>query len=213
MYTLYWGTRTSAFIPDAILAETGQPVTRIEVQRTDGRVDDPEFETMSPMKQIPVLKFPDGSAVNESLAISLALIERHPDHPLLPPVGSSARAEAYRWLMHMYCNVYECDLRYSYADRYTTAPDGVDGVKAAAAERWDRAFAVIEAAASDDEWFSGHLFTLIDICIAPMVCWHYDTEGLLARHPKIAAICKRVRDRPALRPLFTLYRLPELGGL
>ncbi|MCG8686697.1 MAG: glutathione S-transferase family protein [Desulfobacterales bacterium] len=213
MYTLYWGTRTGAFIPDAILAEMGQPITRIKVKRTDGRVDDPAFEAISPMKQIPVLLFPDGSAVSESLAIALALVERLLDPPLLPPVGSSARAEAYRWLMHMYFNVYESDLRYSYADRYTTASDGVEGVKAAAVERWDRAFAVIEEAASDEEWFSGHQFSLIDICIAPMVCWHYDTEGLLARHPKLAEICKRVRDRPALKPLFTLYRLPELDGL
>ena len=66
MYTLYWGTRTGAFIPDAILAEMGQPVTRIKVKRTDGRVDDPAFEAISPMKQIPChigeccLSFADG---------------------------------------------------------------------------------------------------------------------------------------------------------
>ncbi len=213
MYTLYWSRRTGAFIPDAVLAETGQPVTRIEVKRTNGRVDDPAFEALSPMKQIPALVLPDNTVLSESLAMTLSLVERHPDPPLLPPIASSARAEAYRWLMHMYINVYECDLRHSYTDRYTADPDGINGVRAAAEERWDRAFAVLEDAAVADLWFFGHAFTLVDICLAPMVCWHYDTAGLLARSPKIASVCAAVRKREKLAPLFEMYGMTELDDL
>ena len=132
MYTLYWAKRTSAIAPDAVLSEAGVDFTRHEVKRTDGRVDDPAFENISPMKQIPALVLPGGAVLCESAAIALTLAERHPEAGMLPPAGSDERALVYRWLMHIVCNIYESDLRHSYADRYTTDPDGVAGVKAAA---------------------------------------------------------------------------------
>jgi glutathione S-transferase len=213
MYTLYWGKRTSAIAPDAVLSEAGVDFTRHEVKRTDGRVDDPAFEKISPMKQIPALVLPGGTVLCESVAIALTLAERYPEAGMLPPAGSDERALVYRWLMHIVCNIYESDLRHSYADRYTTDPDGVAGVRAAAEERWDRAFRVIEDAIGDDPWFLGAQFTLADVYLAATVCWHYDSPALLARSPNIARVCSNVRKRDKTGPLFELYEMPELDGL
>lgn len=213
-YTLYWSERTAAIIADACLAEIGADVTRIRVKRTSGRVDDPDFEAISPMKQIPALVLPDGTALCESLAIALTLAERHPEAALLPPVGATERGLAYRWLMHIVCNIYETDLRHSYADRYTAEPAGVPGVKAAAEERWDWAFAVMEdTLPADASWFLESGFSIVDVYMAVTVCWHYDTPALLARSPKIAAVCGAVHRRAALAPLFDLYKMPELDYL
>ena len=105
MYTLYWAKRTSAIAPDAVLSEAGVDFTRHEVKRTDGRVDDPAFENISPMKQIPALVLPGGAVLCESAAIALTLAERHPEAGMLPPAGSDERALVYRWLMHI-CLLY-----------------------------------------------------------------------------------------------------------
>ena len=213
MYTLYWAKRTSAIAPDAVLSEAGVDFTRHEVKRTDGRVDDPAFENISPMKQIPALVLPGGAVLCESAAIALTLAERHPEAGMLPPAGSDERALVYRWLMHIVCNIYESDLRHSYADRYTTDPDGVAGVKTAAEERWDRAFRVVEDGIGDGPWFLGGQFTLADVYLAATVCWHYDPPALLARTPNIARVCGNVRKRDLTGPLFELYEMPELDGL
>jgi len=213
MYTLYWSRRTAAIAPDAVLREANADFVRKEVKRTAGRVDDPEFEKISPMIQIPALQLPDGTVLCESLAISLALAERLPAADILPPVSSNERALVYRWLMHMVCNIYEVDLRHSYADRYTTDPDGVAGVRAAAVERWDRAFAIIEEAIGDGAWFVGDRFSLADVYLAATVCWHYDTPALLKRSPNIARVCANVRKRDKTGPLFALYEMNELDGL
>ncbi|MEX2311652.1 MAG: glutathione S-transferase family protein [Rhodospirillales bacterium] len=213
MYTLYWGPRTSAIAPDAVLSEAGIGFTRKIVNRTGGRVDDPAFEKISPMKQIPALVSPDGTVLCESVAICLALAEWHPEAQMLPPSASNARAKVYRWLMHIVCNIYECDLRYSYADRYTSDPAGIEGVRQAAAERWDRAFELIEAEAGDGPWFLGKDYSLLDIYLAATVCWHYDTPALLARSPNIARVCANVRKREKTGPLFAIYEMPELDGL
>lgn len=213
-YRLYWSHRTAAIFADACLAEIGADCERIRVKRTDDRVDDPDFEAISPMKQIPALVLPDGTVLCESLAIALALAERHPAANLLPAVGSTERAIAYRWLLHIMFNIYETDLRQSYPDRYTTDPDGWPGVKAAAEARMDWGFRVVEEAIPDDaDWFLATEFSLIDVFLAVTAAWHYDTPALLARSPRIARVCRAVRARPALAPLFGLYQMPELDGL
>lgn len=213
MYTLYWSTRTAAFFPDAMLSKAGADFERREVKRVDGRVADPAFEKISPMKQIPALVLPDGTVLCESVAISLTLAERHPEAAMLPEPASDQRAMAYRWVMHLVCNVYECDLRHSYPDRYTANPDGVAGVRKAAETRWDRSYEVIEEALGDGPWFLGRDYSLLDVMLAAMVCWHYDTPALLARSPKIRRICLQARTRDDLAPLFEMYGLNDLDHL
>jgi len=213
MYTLYWSPRTGAFPPDAVLSLANTAFQRRRVKQTNMRVDDPAFQKVSPMNQIPAIIMPDGIVMCESMAISLALAERHPNTGVLPPEASPERAYVYRWLMHMLCNLYETDLRHSYPDRYTSDPNGLEAVKEAAATRWAKGFDVIEAELSDGPWFMGAHFTLLDIYLAAMVCWHFDTPWLLARAPKIRALCANVRCKEALIPLFEMYELNDLDGL
>ncbi len=213
MYTLYWSRRTSVFAVDAALAETGEQVRLVEVRRSDGRVDDPEFEAISPMKQIPALVLPSGAVITESAAMVLAVADAHPSARLLPELGSDRRAQAYRWLIHMVVNIYECDLRHSYPDRYTADPAGVPALKEAAARRWDWGFQVVEDALTGHGWFLGDNFSVLDLYLAIVVCWHYDTPALLARSPKIADICMLARTRAGMAAMFDRYRMPELDGL
>lgn len=213
MYRLFWSPRTGAFVPDSVLCEAGVDFERCRVKQTNMRVDDPEFLKISPMGQIPALEMPDGTVLCESAAIALMLSERHPDAGVLPPAGSDQRAQVYRWLMHIQCNLYETDLRHSYPDRYTSDPAGIRGVQEAAADRWAKAFDVIEENISDGPWFLGDTYTLLDIYLAASVCWHFDTPWLLKRIPKITNVCRNVRKRDALRPLFELYELHDLDHL
>ncbi len=165
------------------------------------------------MNQIPAIIMPDGTVLCESVVISLTLAGRHPDTGLLSPEASPERAYVYRWLMHMMCNLHEVDLRHTYTDRYTSDPNGIPGVQEAAAKRWEKAFDVIDAEFGDGPWFMGAQFTLLDIYLSASVCWHFDTPWLLARVPKIRAVCANTRRVDALIPVFEMYELNELDGL
>ncbi len=213
MYKLFWSPRTVAFAPDAVLSLAQVDFQRQRVNQDQKRNADPEFQKVSPMNQIPAIIMPDGTVLCESVAISLTLAERHPDAGLLPPEASLERAYVYRWLMHMLCNLHETDLRHSYADRYTSDPNGITGVQEAAAIRWEKGFDVIEAELGDGPWFMDAQFTLLDIYLAATVCWHFDTPWLLARVPKIRAICANTRRVDALIPLFEMYELNDLDSL
>ena len=59
----------------------------------------------------------------------------------------------------------------------------------------------------------GAQFTFLDIYLSASVCWHFDTLWLLARVPKIRAVCANTRCVDALIPVFEMYELNDLDGL
>ncbi|WP_437726065.1 glutathione S-transferase family protein [Sorangium sp. So ce861] len=72
---------------------------RLRVMREPRETRAPEFLALNPRGQAPVLVEPDGTVVNESLAILTYMEMRYPDPPLLPPPtepGALARARPER---------------------------------------------------------------------------------------------------------------------
>lgn len=213
MYRLYWAPRTGAFMAEAALAEAGAAAEFVAVDKDGGAHLKDEFLALNPAGQIPVLVLDDGTVMTETAAMLIHLADCHPEAPLLPPAGTAARATALRWLVFALCNLYESDLRHTYTERYTTDPDGLDGVKRAAEQRWDASFAMVEAALEPGPYLLGETYSGVDMYLATLVAWHYDTPALLARSPRLAELCRRVRNRPALAPLFEKYRLTDLDEL
>ena len=155
MYTLYWSARTGAFVVHAMLEEIGVDYELVTVDTDKGEHQTAEFLAINPRGQIPALKLPDGSILTESAAIVLHLGDCHPEAGLLPETGDPARGQLYRWLFFATNNIYEADLRYYYADRYTTDTDGVEQVKAAALSTLDRWWDIVESTLGSDSYMLG----------------------------------------------------------
>lgn len=213
MYRLYWAPRTGAFMAEAALAESGAAAEFVRVDKDAGEHLGGDFRALNPAGQIPVLVLEDGTVMTETAAMLIHLADRYPEAGLLPPAGTSERATALRWLMFALCNIYESDLRHTYTDRYTTDPNGLDGVKRAAERRWDESFAIVEAALDPGPFLLGETYSGVDMYLAVLVAWHYDPPALLERSPNLAELCRRVRNRDALVPLFEKYRLTDLDHL
>ncbi len=213
MYRLYWAPRTGAFMVEAALAEAGAEVELVRVDKEGGEHLSDEYRTLNPAGQIPVLVLDDGTVMTETAAILIHLADLHPAAPLLPPAGTSERAMALRWLLFALCNLYETDLRHTYTHRYTTDPDGCEGVRRAAKQHWDASFAMVEEALEPGPYLLGERYSGVDVYLATLVAWHYDTPALLARSPRLTELCRRVRNRSVLAPLFARYRLVDLDHL
>jgi glutathione S-transferase len=213
MYRLYWAPRTGAFMAEAALAEIGAAAEFVLVDKDAGEHLGDDFRALNPAGQIPVLVLEDGTVMTETAAMLVHLADLHPEAGLLPPAGSPERATALRWLMFALCNIYESDLRHAYTQRYTTDPDGLDGVKRAAEQRWDDSFAIVEATLDPGPYLLGQDYSGVDMYLAVLVAWHYDTSALMKRSPNLTELCRRVRNREALAPLFEKYRLTDLDHL
>ncbi len=206
-HTLYWRRRTGAFAPAAILAEAGVAWDAIEIpsDRDDHRRAD--YLKLNPAGRIPTLILPDGSVMTETAAIVLHLAESYPAAGLLPPLGDPARAQVLRWLIFAQANIYETDLRQSYAERYTTDPQGAAGVRGAADREVERLWDIVAGVLDEGPFLLGERYSLVDPYLAMMVAWHPRPKELVARHPALGRLKQAVVARPAIQPLWRQFDL------
>ncbi|SMF47963.1 glutathione S-transferase/GST-like protein [Tistlia consotensis] len=221
MYRLYWKRATGAFAPNCVLAEAGAPHERVLVDVAAGEHHGSEYLKLNPRGQIPALVLPDGTVMTESLAIVLQLCDSFPEAGLLPAPGSSRRARCLRWMTFGAVDLYEADLRFSYAERYTVDPAGVEGVREAGRLAVERDWRLIEAALGETEQHEGEgpfllggRFTAADIHLAMLGGWHHDIPAFLEASPRAARLMRAVAARPAIAPLWRDYygHKPAIAG-
>ena len=203
MYKLYWAPNTGAFAPDVVLTLTGAPFERQRVDYDSKEHLGEAYRRLNPLGQIPVLQLPDGAAITESTAMVLHLVETFPEAELAPPAGSAARAIFHRWLVFLAVNVYGATLRYYYAERYTSDPDGTEGVRQAATRDLDSYYGVLERALDPGPFLTGRAFGAADIYLMMLVDW-YPPAGAL---PGLEKLCSALKQEPRIAELRELYGL------
>lgn len=202
-YTLYSHDGSGGFAVEAALLKAGAAHKVIIVDTAKGEQNRPEFVAINPMRQVPVLTLPDGAAMTESAAILVHLANVFPDKGLAPAPATPAHARFLRWLFFMAANLYEGDLRYFYAERYTTDPAGVPGVKAAGAAHMKKSFAVVEEALAQGPFLCGPALTMADVYLAMLTAW--SPEPIAS--PRLKAVTAAVAADPLLGPLWLRHGL------
>ncbi|KZZ15647.1 glutathione S-transferase [Oleiphilus sp. HI0080] len=125
---------------------------------------------LNPAGRIPALVI-DGQAMFESAAICVHLCELHPEHGLIPAVGTYARAEFFQWIMYL-TNTLQAELmvRY-YPERHIKDPTLVDGVIAAQDERIVEALEVINQRLEKQPYLCGDALTACDYFLFMLCEW------------------------------------------
>ena len=198
MYKLYWAKMTGAIAPQVLFEEIGAKYEKIILDFDQEENQDSEFLSINPMGQIPALVLPDGTLMTESAAMILQICDRHPEAKLAPPVGSPESARFQRWLFFMAVNLYTTDLRLYYADRFTSDPTGVEGVKEAGRSDMDRYFAILNEALEPGPYLLGETFSAVDIYLWMLAQWHPDIPQLFEENPRIQQLVELVQARPAV---------------
>ena len=211
MHTLYWSADSGAFVVQAVLEELGQPYRCQVVNTARGEHRTPEFLALNPMAQVPVLRLPDGTILTESAAMVVHLCDAHPEAGLLPEPGAAARAQAYRWLFWLATGLYESDLRYYYPDRYTADPGSVEAVQEAALDRMDRLLEIAEGLLPGP-YALGDRFSAVDLYLFMLVQWHPTWAEVYERHPRMGALMRLVRRRPAVDRIWGQHHPVEGRG-
>ena len=202
MYTLHWSPNTGAFAPHAALAEAGVDYRLVEVDLYGGAHREPDFLALNPRAQVPVLTLPDGTVMTESAAMVMHVADCHPGAELLPPVGTSARAAAYRWLCFGLLNFYETDCRIVDTHHYSARESDYEGIREKARGDLDRHWDLVADAIGDGPFLLGRAFSAVDLCLVMFSQWHPDRAGLLARRPVLGPLFEAVRQRPAIASIW-----------
>ncbi len=198
MYKLYWAKESGAMTPQALLEEIGVEYEKIVIDFEKEEHKSDEFLAVNPLGQIPALILPDGTLMTETAAMLLQIVDQHPEAKLAPPAGSSERARFLRWLFFLASNVYPAVLRFYYSDRYSSDPNGAEGVKAAAESELDAQFEILDAALDPGPYLLGESFSAVDIFLCMLVHWYPDHARLFEQAPCVARAAGLVQARPAV---------------
>lgn len=198
MYRHYRRLGTASLIVDIALAETGAEVETVAIGREPVDPATTAYRSRVPSGKVPALELPDGTLVTESVAILLALDERHPEAGLLPPLRSSPRATALRWLLWGATEVYQHDLRYYYPARYTTEPGCAESVRAAALAGMQTLFGQLDRELAGRTWIAGERWTITDAYLLMLVTWVPGHEAMLAGLPSLARSFAACAARPTV---------------
>src|SRR5450759_2871029 len=116
MYQLYYYPGNANLAPHILLEEIGADYELVLVDRNKNEHKSPAYLKLNPAGRIPVLV--DGDLVlYEAAAICLHLADRHAAAGLAPALGSTERAELYKWLVYLTNTVQAELLLYFYPER------------------------------------------------------------------------------------------------
>ena len=200
-YVLYGDKRSGAFSVECALAEAGVPYEFKIVSLEKSEQKSPEYLAINPSGKIPALKLPEGPVISESLGLLLMIADRYPQAKLLPPSGSAARAQCFRWLASMASEIYPMIEIIDYPDRF--APEDTGGLKKRAVSRARERSLLLEQTIAGP-WLLPEGFSLADIYLAMFCSWiapAWREQNL----PRMLALSNALRERPKIAPIWARH--------
>jgi glutathione S-transferase len=199
---LFYYPSNASMAPHIVLEEIGQPFELMLVDRTQGEHKAVEYLRLNPNGLIPVLV--DGDLVlYETAAICLHLADTHPATGLAPELGTTERAQFYKWLMWLTNTLQASLIVYYYPERWVDTANtiGAEQVQAHAESKITTLLDQLDAqlSSSGGPWLLGGRYTVLD-AYALMLCrWTRGFAKPARELPLLGAYLQRVLARPAVQ--------------
>ena len=202
MIQLHFSPGTASMAPHIVLRELGLDHQRVLVDRENDAHRSATYRQLNPNGLIPVLVDAD-LVLYESAAICLHLADRHPDGMLVPPLGSTARAHCYKWLMHLTNTVQAEMITYFYPERMADSADAIAQVKAHAEARLAGMFDLIETELMRrGPYLLGAHYSIVDPYLFMLARWSRNMQRPARTLPALGAYLNLLAQRPAIRGVF-----------
>jgi len=198
-YILYGDRRSGAFSVECALAEADAPYEFKVVSLEKNEQKSPEYLAINPSGKMPAVRLPTGEIVTESAGLLLTIADLYPASKLLPPPGTPARAQCYRWLTFMASEIYPMVEIVDYPERF--APEAPDALKAKAVDRIRARILIVESAIAEP-WLLETGFSVADIYAVMFSRWSIGKEWRQQNLPKIRSLARRVSERPKIAPVW-----------
>lgn len=214
MRRLHYAPGNASMAPHTVLRELDAPFELVRVDREHGAHKSPAYLRLNPNGLIPVLEEAgpageDGLVLYETVAILLHLADTHPAAGLLPPVGTTARAHAYKWLTWMTNTLQAMLLHYFYPERLADDAAGAAAVRRHAEARIGPMLDQLDAelARHGGPWLLGDAYSVADP-MALMLCrWTRGFARPARSLPALGPYLQRMLARPAVRRVFEVEGL------
>jgi glutathione S-transferase len=203
---LFGHPATASMIPHLVLRELDVPFDWVHVDRDRDRHKAPDYLRLNPNGLIPVLIDARGAeeiVLYETAAIVWHLADAFPEAGLAPPVGSAARAHAYKWVAWLSATLQPALLARFYPDRWVDAGNAscVEQVRRHAEAKVGPMLDQLDAhlAAHRAPWMLGDAFSIVDPYAFTLCRWTRTFAHPARARPALGAFLARMLERPALR--------------
>ena len=203
--TLYTNPHSRGGMVRWMLEECGADYDTVAVA-FGAEIKAPAYRAINPMGKVPALAHGD-TVLTESLAIITWLAEHYPDKALIPPAGSDARGEYYRWLC------FALHLEYAAVDRWRGVENNAEQRKAIGYGDFDTAFAVLQERLRGREYLIGDRFSALDLYYSGLLAWLIHRVQVLPAESVYLDYMNRHLARPAHQRAIALDEalLAEMG--
>ena len=203
--TLYTNPHSRGGMVRWMLEECGADYDTVAVA-FGAEIKAPAYRAINPMGKVPALAHGD-TVLTESLAIITWLAEHYPDKALIPPAGSDARGEYYRWLC------FALHLEYAAVDRMRAIENSAELRTAIGYGDFDTAFATLKARLQDRAHIVGEHFTALDLYYSGLLEWLIQRAQVLPAERVYLDYMNRHLARPAHQRAIALDEalLAEMG--
>lgn len=200
MYTLYYFPSNANLAPHILLEEIGAQYSLALVDRANGAHKSPEYLKLNPSGRIPVL-LDDDFVLFETAAICLHLADRHPAANLAPALGTTARADFYKWLVYL-TNTLQAELIvYFYPDRLADDEAGAASVRRHAEARVAGMLEILDQqlAHAGGPFVLGAQYSAVDPFFFMLARWTRGMGKPGRAYPRIGPFLDRMAARPAVQ--------------
>lgn len=187
--TLYTNPHSRGGMVRWMLEECGADYDTVAVA-FGAEIKAPAYRAINPLGKVPALAHGD-TVLTETLAIITWLAEHYPDKALIPPAGSDARGEYYRWLC------FALHLEYAAVDRWRGVENNAEQRKAIGYGDFDTAFAVLQERLRGREYLIGDRFSALDLYYSGLLAWLIHRVQVLPAESVYLDYMNRHLARPA----------------
>ena len=174
-----------------MLEECGADYQTVPVQY-GAEMKSADYLAVNPMGKVPALK--DGETViTETAAIVTYLAERCAAGRLIPPAGTPARGEYYRWLC------FAIQFEYAVLDRWRGVADDAKWQQSQGYGTLDNAFTVLKQALARHDYLLGDTFGALDLYVTKLLHWAFCRAQVIAPDEICSAYLARTTARPAFK--------------
>ncbi|MGL4768022.1 MAG: glutathione S-transferase family protein [Formosimonas sp.] len=194
MIKLHYSPTDASMTPHIILEELGLPFELLLVDRSVHAQKSAAYLALNPNGTIPTLQHGE-LVLFETAAIACYLAELRPEAGLIPPAGTAARGEFYKWMFWLANTFHSALMPYFYAERWVDAGNdaGAAQVKHHGQERIAPLLRILDDALAQggQDYLLGADLSVVDVYAFMLCRWTRNFVG---------DACAPARDWPHIRP-------------
>lgn len=198
MYQLYYYPNNASLAPHFLLHHMQLEYELLLVDKASNAQKSADYLKLNPAGRIPTL-VDKGIAIFESPAICIHLCEQHPEHQLIPQIGSQERSLFFQWLTYLN-NTLQAELmvRY-YPHRHTNDDSTIPNIIAAQDERIAEALSVINDQLAHHTYLLGETLTACDFFLFMLAEWSLPIKQSPITFKHLAAYLARMSSHPTIK--------------